>query len=283
MCYLKRVRRESMDRHMAIMSLLALGGCAWFEDIKDTVEGVVNRNVVVGVVSTVDASLDGDPALTDQIDLDALGIEGGVVSTLFLADAASVADLDNAPISDADVILQGCGVEVSMPELSGQRGAYVYVPPGDIDSCDGPAFTMRRVDGTKDVVASADVPGPLGLTVPAFWDSGDDLTLSLAGKGLTAVIVVVMDTFTGDITYSNEPESVGEYYEFLSGSEVLDDVLVPGSAFEEETVHALLVTGLKRTPNRNLENANEVLSVVAGGRTELYPVSTWTLDTDALP
>jgi hypothetical protein len=269
-----------MDRHVALVCVLTLSSCALFEEIKDAVDGVVNRNVVVGVVSTVDASLDGDPMLTEQIDLEALGFEGGVVGTMFLADAASVADLDNAPVSGADVVLEGCGVEVAMPELDSQDGAYVYVPPGELDACDGPTFTMRRLDGADEISATTTIPDPLNLAVPFAWTSGDAMTLSLTAAGVNSAVVVVVDATSGEVTYSNEPETVAEYYEFLRGTDFIDEVVIPGSAFRPDAVHAVSVTGLVRTPNRELVNANELLSVVAGGRTELYPVSTVVLDID---
>ena len=57
---------------------------------------------------------------------------------------------------------------------------------------------------------------------------------------------------------------MGEYYQFLTTNEDIDTITVPGDAFREDTVHALAITGLERTPNRELDNANEVLSVVRG-------------------
>jgi hypothetical protein len=261
-----------MIRSYPMVWLMLLPGCDLFQGVKDTVEGITNRNVAIGVVTTLEAS-------ADDLDLSETEFAPGVAATLFLADAASVTDLDNAPITGADVVLMGCGDEASMPESS-QAGAYLYTPPGDLGPCMGPQFEMQQVNLEEPISLPVAIPNGGRLDVPLRHDAGEDLVLDLTASGYGAVLVLVFDTSNGDLTYSNEPETIGEYYQFLTTSDDVTTITVPGSAFKPDTVHALGITGLERTPNRELDNANEVLSVIAGGRTEVYPVSTLALDTD---
>ena len=83
-----------MNRTRLALFAVVFGGCDFFEGVKDTVEGVVNRNVAIGVVTTLEASVQE------------LGIDDEAFSQdlppVFLADATSVTDLDNAPISGAE-------------------------------------------------------------------------------------------------------------------------------------------------------------------------------------
>lgn len=249
-----------------------MSGCALFDGVKDTVEGVTNRNVAVGVVTTLEAS-------AGELDLSKTDFAPGVGATVFFADAAKVADLDNAPITGASVVIKGCGDEAEVPESS-QRGAYVYLPGGALGGCMGPAFELRRVDVEEGAVLPVLIPAPGRVEVPLSWEPGEALTLDLSTSGYGAALVVLVDTSDGSVVFSNEPETVGEYYRFLTTSDEVGAVEIPGEAFEADTVYALGVTGLERTRNRELDNVNEVLSVIAGGRTQLYPVSTYALDTD---
>jgi hypothetical protein len=263
-------------------SLLAFGmvltvagsGCALFNKAKDAVEGAVDPIVAVGVVTSL------APPTSDLIDLEGTDFEPGVIATLFLADARSVSDLGNAPVAGATIEVTGCGNTVT---AAGDAGAYLVGPTDGLGACDGP-FDLARVDAepNRNTAATITLPAAGSVTVPEQWDAGAAMSVDLSSSGYESVIAVVIDVATGAITWTNEPEDIVGYYQLLTGNNPPASLEIPGSAFPDDGVYALVITGIERLKNSNLTNANTVLSVLAGGRATAYPVVTGDLDTDAV-
>lgn len=257
----------------AVAVPLLLSGCGLFDTVKDTVQGAVDPMVAVGLVDLVAPGTD----LPDDVEVPER-FQSGTGATIFLADARSVDDLANAPVEGADLVLEGCATEVAMTDQG--SGAYTHVQDGDA-ACTSASWTVRRTDSP---VASLPVtiPEAVDLDLPVTWTAGDDLALDLADADWGGAIVVVLDAQTGDVTYSSEPEGIVAWYQLLTSNQDLSDVVIPGSAFRDDTVHVVAVTGLVVTRRAELDGVNTLLSTVAGGRTLLGVVSTVDLDTDTL-
>ena len=141
-----------------------------------------------------------------------------------------------------------------MPELDSQDGAYYYTPDGDLGDCYGPNFTARRVDGSRHILP---VVTPMGRPRRACgvdgWRADDAVA---RGLDFGSVLVVVVDAQSGDITYSNEPTTVEEYYEFLTATGTVEDIEAGQRVPREQrtwlfvTASTARQTATSRTPTR---------------------------------
>lgn len=254
-----------------------VGGCDLVRGIQDAAEGVTNPNVVIGLVVRAEADDEALPELRDVPDY-----AEGLSATLFLADARRVDDIGSAPVQGAEVRAIGCGEEVELEESP--AGTYRAGPGTPLDACDAPGIELRRVDAGGHSAAPVALPPAADVSVPATWSPGQDMELDLSEQGFGSVLVTVVDLGARRVSYSNQPEGVLETYRFLTGNQDVGEVVIPGSAFGPDTVHAVIVTGLVRTPNADLTSANTALSVVMGGRARPYPVTTLELpDSGLLP
>lgn len=255
-----------------VLVALAASGCAWFKKAKDTVEGALEPIVAVGFVVQVDPF--EDPLLEDY----ELDLEVGKAGTVFLADARDVSDLENSPVDGATLEASACDKAVVMGEL--ESGTYALEPGSELDGCAQPTLTLTRTDSDPATVLPITIPPAPGFILPRDHNAGQPILLPLAETDFESAVVVVMDASTGDVTFSNEPSGIVETYQFIKGTGEVTDVEIPGDAFREDTVHVVLITGLISTPNSQLDEANTVLSTIAGGRTRVYVVSTLPVDTD---
>lgn len=243
-----------------------IGGCAWFQGAKDTIEGVLEPVVAVGVVIQI------DPVDDATLDGQTLDLNIGRAGTIFLADTRNISDLANAPVSDATVEVLCGDTTVQIGETA--AGTYLLEAGTALDDCADANVTIQRTDVDPPLVAPIYIPDRPDFEIPVQHNAGEDLVLPLSTAGYDSALVVVIDGSSGDVTFSNEPHGITEYYQFLTGSGEVTDATIPGSAFVENSVHAVIVTGLVRTPNNTLEQANTALSIVSGGRGRVYAVST---------
>lgn len=258
----------------AVAAGWALAGCDLFNAAKETVEGVVQPTVAVGLVVRAEATGEG----LESYDLgDAHA--SGLGATVFLADARSVNDLGNAPIRGASLELTACGDTVAFEESA--SGTYTVAPGTALDRCGENAASFARVDVAEGVGAPFTLPPAPDVDIPLMWDAGQPMTIDLSGQGYGSALVAVVDAQDGALTFSNKPEGIVATYQFLTGNQDVGAIEIPGSAFRADTVHAVIITGLVRTPNRDVTKANTALSVLMGGRAQPFAVSTIDLpDTD---
>jgi hypothetical protein len=255
-----------------VLVALAASGCAWFKKAKDTVEGALEPIVAVGFVIRVDPF--EDPALADM----ELDLEVGVAGTVFLADARDVADLENSPVDGATLEATACDQMAEMGEV--ESGTYLLEPGSQLDGCAQTALEITRTDSDPATVLPITIPPAPAFIIPRDHTAGTPIDLPFADTDFESALVVVIDGSTGDVTFSNEPEGITETYQFIKGTGEVTNITIPGEAFREDTVHAVIVTGLVSTPNSQLVEANTVLSTIAGGRTRVYAVSTIPVETE---
>lgn len=254
-----------MYRWTVALIVLSLGGCDVIDKAKDTIDGLTNPLVGLGFVIGVEAPE------SDLIDLEKAGYEAGTTLTAFLADAGSVTDLENAPLSGATLSLDG----VAAAEETG--GLYLINPTGGLDYADNAQWPIE-VRATPDAeVSKATLTLPPGadLGISESQTPGQDLTLDFTGLGYDSALVVVLEAESGNITFSNEPKGIKEVYDFTHGSEELSTIVIPGAtAFPNETLYAVGVAPMVHTTNEDLENMNTALSKFLAGKMSFYPVST---------
>lgn len=254
-----------MNRLSILALVIPLAGC---EAIKDTYEGLTNPLIAEGMILGVEAPE------SDEIDLESTGYSEGTGLTLFLADAESVTDIENAPVEGADVVLTG-NTTVEATEIGG--GGYAVTPSEDLVYEAGETWSVKATVGREEGTAHVRLPPAPNATIAEQHTQGEPVTLNLSGQGFTGALVVVVDVQTGDVTYSTQPEGIRDFYNLTRGDDEVGDITVPGTAFPGESVYALGVTGLTHTTSEDFDGMNTALSGVLAGKMRFFPVITATL------
>ena len=245
-----------------------LAACQQIEDIKDKASGLVNPLVVEGLYLGV-----AEPE-SDEIDLSSTDFANGAVIQVFLADAASVTDIEDAPVEGATVRLRS---DANGPQILNDEGSGRYAA----DAGDG--LDYRASDGISLVVDLTDGEASLDLTAPPAADVDIDETHSansamvvdLEGQGFDSALVVVFEASSGDVTFSNRPESVKEIYDFSHGGDGESLIIeLPATAFPDQTIYAVGVAGLVSATADEMVDVNTGLSTFMAGKMKFYPVST---------
>ncbi|MBX2800418.1 MAG: hypothetical protein KTR31_22250 [Myxococcales bacterium] len=250
------------------MWLVLLGACD-FGNLQDQLEGLTNPLVAEGMVIGV-----AEPA-DDRIDLSALDYDPGANVTVFLADAANADELDAALVSGAMVSASDGQSSADLEEA--ESGVYTTVPGAGFDYVAERTATVTAVldDTTGNV--SVELPQTAGLTIMEAHTAGQAIDIDVTGLGYTGSLVVVFDTTSGDVTYSNEPTTAKEVYDLTRGNNELTVVTVPGEAFPGESVYALGFAGLVHSRSADVDGLNTLLSGVIAGQLEFHPVVTLTV------
>jgi len=255
---------------MMILALIGLSGCDALNKAQDTLDGLLDPVVVEGIVLGVEAP---DNAQLDGL-LAGSDFEAGTSATVFMADAKEVQEIENAPISGADVTLN----EVAVPEV--EPGIYLMPPAGAaLPYASGDTWDLRIVrtsgDSTGTSIAAVFLPEPADFSVeiPQQHANNTAIPLDFTGLGFDAVLIVVIDD-GGNVTYSNEPSGIKELYDFTHGTAELGVITIPPEAFPADGLYAVGVAGMVNTDAVDLEEMNTGLSAILSGMMRMYPVST---------
>ncbi len=243
-------------------SLLMLQGCDFFNQVKDKVKGLTNPLVAQGMVLGVQS-----PEI-DGLDLEGSGFAAGTAVTVFLADAAGVSDLEDVPVTGAQVDVEGSAL------LDTETGAYV-LGPGT-----GPAYSVGSVweiftdiDGDLGS-ALVELPAEPVFSVPSTHAVGESLELDLSGQEFHSALVVVVNVASGEVSYSNEPEDIRGFYDFSHGSSEAELVEIPGTAFPDMGAYAVGVAGMVHTKAADFDGMNTALSSIMAGQMVFQPLAT---------
>ncbi len=245
--------------------LLTLLACSAIDDLSDKVDGLTNTLVMEGIYVGV------EPPTSELVDLSGTDFDKGAFVTALLADAASVTDLANAPVSGADVTLRS---EANGETPLGDDGDGKYTATGDdgLTYADGdPVVLSVQLDGEHK--ASIVAPPAVQSNIPSEHDAGQPLAISAGDPSLSTLFVVVVNAQSGNVTFDNRPGSIEEVYDLTHGGGALA-VEVPGSAFPDQTLYVVGVAGMNLTPAEGLTELNTALSAFLAGKFSFYPVST---------
>jgi hypothetical protein len=246
--------------------LASLVGCSLFDQGRDVFEGLTNPLVAEAIVLGVEA-----PEF-DGVDLEAVGLAEGTGGTIFLADAAGVQDLANAPIDGADVRVRAAGAGDGIATGAG-AGLYVLAP-GQISYAAGASWQLLVDDGDGGALGTATLalPPTAELSLPTEHTAGSPLTVDLTGRGFNSVLVVVIAGDSQQTTYSNEPKDIRAIYDFTHGDDEVTTHEIPGSAFPAAGVYAVGVAGMLNASMDDFDQMNTALSAMVGGQMRFYPV-----------
>lgn len=249
------------------LTLLSLLGCDAFDKATETFEGLTDTLVTQGFILGVQAP--DDPLITPF--LEGSDFEIGTAVTVFLADASDVTDLDNAPVANGSVQVDGNAAKVA----SNEGGGLYFIDPSDdtLQYQAGSNWTVWVDTGGEELGSIVHtLPPTANVSVPAQWTPNTAMNLSIAGQGFDNVLVVVLDD-AGSLTYSNEPVSIQEIYDFSTGGGV-DEIALPGSAFPGEGVFAVGIAGMTNSESQNTFNMNTALSSLMAGEMVFHAVAT---------
>lgn len=257
--------------------LFALAGCAILdaveetkesiEDVKNVVDGLTNPIVTQGIVLGVQEP--DDPALADIVSTTDLG--KGTAVTVFLADAANAEEIESAPVSGAQVTVDGSDVV----DATEQEAGVYSVDPGVLAYKVDDVWTVEvQVEGEKEVgLIPVLLPAAADLDPPSQIEPGTDVALDFSGMGFASALVVVLNS-QGDVTWTNEPDSASEVLGITQSEGDLTELVVPGAdAFPKDDLYALGVAGMVHSKDTDIENMNTVLSSLMAGKMRFYGVS----------
>lgn len=257
-------------RVVLLTAALSLSACSFFEQVGEAITGAVESRVAIGVVSSVEIRGLDRAGLPEDMDFGELS--EGMAGTVFVAEAKEIAAIQNAPVSGMDIQVTGCGASAGLSEQG--SGLYTMLPPTAIDDCSGGSFTIALDPEASASFIDVALP-PRPSVLPPFEGTQDQgITLDWSGQGYDSALIVVVDTLSGQVTYSNEPQEILDYYNFLKGNDKVSVLDIPGEAFPKASVYAVALTGFERVRAANLEELNTVLTTVSGGRTVVSLVST---------
>lgn len=255
-----------MSRNFACALLLPLlAGC---DDLTDKLDEYTNPTVIQGLVLGV-----AEPDF--EFDLSGTDFDKGSAAVVFLADAASADEIEDAPIAGATVsmLTETTGKLGMKDEGSGQ---YTLTGDDGLEYTVGEDMDLNIVNGDSTSGASITAPAAADADIPETHSAGTALTVDLTGQSFSSVLVAVFDASTGDVTFSNQPEGIKEIYEFTHGGAASLTVDVPASAFPNESVYAVGIAGLKNAGEDDYTEANPLLSTYMAGKMKFWPVSTLT-------
>lgn len=244
-----------MTRTLPLLLLLPLGGCELFNAGRNTIDGLLNPLVAEGMVISVEGPSIADTGNQPTFDLSESGLEEGTTLTLFLADAANVNEIDQAPVTDASVTLEGV-------EASGGEGGLYAIAQG-LSYAAGTSWTLDVDVADTSASAVVDLPPPASYTLPALAVD-TPITIDLTGQGFNSALVVVIRATEG-VTYSNKPEGIREFYDFTHGGDEVTTVEIPAEAFPDNGAYAVGVAGLVHTTAEDLTEMNTGLTAIMSG------------------
>ena len=248
-----------------LFTLIMLTGCEQIDKIKGTVDGLTNplvsQTIVLGVA---------EPD-SKEIDLKGTEFDKGTLAQVFLADAASVNEIESAPISGADVKLRiGSTAAVWFNEDAG--GAYSASGDDGLVYAGGEEAALTVEIGEDVGEATLTLPQPPTATIRETHAANTAMQVELEGVAYDAVLGVVINVTSGEITWQNRPEGIREVYDLTHGDGGVTSLNIPATAFPAGCVCAVGVAGLMNAASDAFVNQNTGLSSFTAGQMKFWPV-----------
>lgn len=249
---------------MTTLTLLPLlAGCEAIDSLKEDVEGLTNPLVVQGMYLG-----GGEPEA--GVDLSGTDFDQAAQATVLLADAASVDDLQNAPVTGASVTLRSeTGGSVALGDEGG--GRYAASSEDGLVYAAGEQFVMSIETDVLSKVAIVAPPEP-EVDLPDTHTAGEPLNVLINDTDVDSAVVVVIDGASGEVTFSNEPADIRELYDLTHGKGTTR-VEIPGEAFRSPSVYAVGVAGLNAASADDFEELNTALSGFLAGKFRFYALT----------
>lgn len=251
---------------MRWIGLVLLAGCEQLTDIKDKVEGLTNPMVSQALLLGVAEPESG------EVDLSGTDFDKGTGLNVFLADASSVDDLEEAPITGADVRIR-VGDTAAVVVDEAESGAYLATGDDGLEYEAGADAVLSIDYGDESFQSNVTLPPPAQVDIPDTHQAGEPLTVDLSEGSYDSVLAVVINGATGDVTWQNRPETVREIYDFTHGTGAgVSELTIPGSAFPAGCACAVGIAGMRAASADEFVNQNTALSSLIAGQLKFYPV-----------
>jgi hypothetical protein len=247
---------------------LMLPACGAISDIKESVSGLTNSSVEEALYVGVE-----DPQ-SDEIDLSITAFSAGATVKVWLADSSGSDDSQGTPITGAGVVFVS-DANGNVVLADNGDGSYASSAEDDLVYAQGEETAVSATfDGASHKVAVT-APPPAAALIEDQQSPNEPLVVDLEGQDFDSVLVAVFDAGSGETTFSNEPQTVEDIYDFTHPDD--DETLtveIPGTAFPSESVYGVAVAGLKAAGEDGFTEVNTALSSYLAGQTRIYPVST---------
>jgi hypothetical protein len=208
---------------------------------------------------------------SEDIDLSETDFDKGSAVTVFVADAKSLADVEQAGV----VGVQGqvrVGDEPAVALAPGdEAGQYTaYSDDGLVYQTWADAVVSLSVD-ERSFGLVVELPEAANVRLPEQGLFGEDLPVDMSGGDFDQVLATVINTKSGRVTWSNEPQGLSEWNAFTN-AEAASSFLIPAEAFTEpNALFAVGVAGLRMADAADFDEINTALSGMQAGQLEFSP------------
>lgn len=243
------------------MLLALLTGCTDFALLQSALDDFTNPLVAQAFYVGVDP-------LPAGLDLGENPWALGSTARVLLADASALSDLADAPVTDAEVVIESADDVV--PLNSEGEGSWVA------DGTDGltwrpEAEAVLAIRRDEDSRIALTTPHSPVVQLPTIHEHGIDLDLDLGDQEFDNLLVTVVRLSDGATVYDSTPVDIMEIYRLTHSSSSLT-ASVPGSAFTEPGPYAVGVAGLVNADPDDYEGVNLALSALTAGAMVFVPV-----------
>lgn len=265
------MRSSGLGQGFVIVGVgLGLSGCGLLETVEPYTNTLSTQSVFIGVVNP----LKGTIPVEDQL-----------VMSVFVADAADIGDIEEAPVTGAEVRVAQGQADGALTEVEG--GLYYGISTGEegaIRYQDGNTYAVEVVANDESFESSGVAPGAAAFEEDRTCVTAAQATsLHVTGGTYERLVVAVYDD-SGAETWSNIPRDASQLVDFITADVSSGVIEVPGEAFPDaETAYGVAVIGLVQEGTYS-DNLNPLLShfYVGAGRVGLIGTFTTNEPCEAL-
>lgn len=265
--------RPWLSTSALLVGFASTAGCQFvgidLKGVEDAVSGLTDPLVAQAIVlGTEEPEIE---ALQPLMDLGV--IKPGVTIQVYLANAASAADIEKAPLSSARVVLETPDDAYGVDSLG--SGAYALGVDAQIPYVEEQEWTVWAEAGREEASwIDLVLPQAADLALPKHHDAGKALDLDLANQGFNSATVFVYDPL-GVPTWGNYPTSITDLYNRSLATEPLTTLTIPAEAFPKPGIYAIGFAGMVHNSDEQLDGVNKLLSRGMSGKTTFATLDVW--------
>jgi hypothetical protein len=207
-------------------------------------------------------------------------LAAGATATAFLARATSIDSISANLFSDADSVSIADGItSVDLDSLGNGLYSVDSIANTELVYVIGRSYALEVYEDGRLYSAEMLAPPPPNLSgIPDAaagqnHPANSELAISL-GQQFDNYLAIVFDE-SGNVTYSNQPETASDYLNWIGGSDAFTSVTIPGSAFPSAAAGYIVgVAGIRRAGDSAFENFNPLVSNLAMGSLAVSPLIT---------
>ncbi len=207
----------------------------------------------------------------EELDLSGTEYANRSLLQVFLSEAGDAGELEENAVSGAHVAVLAPGLgRVGL--TSEGCGTYVADDRHGLRYWASEDYALQvGLDGDESAVRMR-APRAPDLPWTEEHELGASLTLSLREYDFDALLVVVADTVSGEITFTNAPQNGVEIHRFSNKERGQLQVEIPGYAFDEDSIYGVGVAGMHYAEEQQFEHLNSSLSNFWIGQMRFWPL-----------